>query len=203
MFDAVQGATMQSPDEVFLNPIRCAERQFLKDTKDPNESRRRHLMDLAAGRIAWVCRRKPADAGELLSTARSEWRGVSHQELVESLQSDVEAYRQAEADHKEEALRVAKRRASLLQRRSRKRGLFGRKRPETTREVDVTYETAYFRNVPMITFTQVQLERGLELLVERGYLRKEGEGDNPTYFVDKHFFKDLKMLPPQLEVYEP
>lgn len=190
MFDAeIQGATaMISPDEVFLDPHnRCAERIFAKATKDPNESRRRLLMNVAAGRIVWACVVPPEkrQLGE-----RSTWRGITHRELRESLQADVEAFRQAEADHKAAATALSKRQS---------RGLLGRK----PAPADFIVGSPSYRNVPMITFTDAQLVRGLQLLVERGYLRKEGDGDDATYFVDAHFFKDLKVSPLPPEIHEP
>lgn len=169
---------MISPDEVSLDlHSLCAERVFAKDTKDPSERRRRFLMDMAVGRIVLAC--KPSGEERLQMNARGTWRGLTHRELRENLQADVEAFREAELHHKAVA-------PVYLERKKR--------RPDGSH---------LYRDVPQITFTDEQLVRGLELLVERGYLRKEGEGDDATYFVDKHFFKDLKLSPLPPVINEP
>lgn len=210
MYDSEVITVKFQPTEVVLNNIRRTMRVY-EDTKeikeakevdgvtkvesvlrlDPNETRRRMLMDIAAGRFAWLCR-------------EGEWRGVSHREMVESLVADVATFREAEEEHKAACVRGRKRRKlrNRIAEDTKRPFSFLRRQPSPPREIEI-YTTAPYRSVAMIVDTVPQLERGLELLVERGYLRMIGEGDKRIYYVVDKFFEGLDLRLTPEPIYEP
>lgn len=162
------------PVQVALDAERCAKRSFADDpTKSVNESNRRTNMRLAAGRISWVC-----------ATTGGQWRDVSHHELLESLHLDVATYKDAAARHKEESIALNRQRSGLFR-------------------TGASYKTAPFDAVPVITFPDIKLEKGLEHLVREGRLRKVGSGDTAMYGILPSFLDDLEIIPLPEEVHEP
>ena len=193
---------MRTPDHVRLTKARTTERAYRnkRPAEDATERRRRQLMDIASGRIAWLCAQKN-EKGE-----GNAWRGLTHRELLESLKADVAAYRMAEAEHKEASrIWAANKYKPVKKPRRRLFGLFGPKQHATRALPDdaVSYSTAPFRDVPMIVDTVKQLERGLELLVERGFIKKEGDGDDAVYTVLPRFLDGLALHPLREIINEP
>ncbi len=191
---------MRTPDHVRLSRSRTTERAYRRPTEDPNERRRRQLMDIASGRIAWMCA-QTNEKGE-----GNAWRGLTHRELLESLEADVTTFRQAEADHKEASrIWAANKYRPIKKTRRWFFGLFGPARdvnPVLPHD-SITYGTAQFRDVPMIVDTPEQLARGLELLAERGFIKKEGDGDDAVYTVLPRFLDGLPLHPLRETIDEP
>lgn len=176
------------PARVTLNGVRVARRNYAEPATTQNETRRRANMDLAAGRIAWICVPRDEETGK--ASGNGEWRGVTHAELLASLEEDVKAYHDAQEDHKREARQLAQGNKFL--------GIFS-----FGRNSSGPYKGPSFRDVPIITFKPEQLARGLELLVEKGLLRQEEIEGEVTYFVTPAFFDGLDIAPLMEEVTEP